>query len=179
MLKKVIFVFIIFSFLMMSFFVYHLQPSREDLSLTRCPFCDEAVLNRQKFYEDDLIIALYTHRPIYPGHCLIIPKRHVERYELLSQSEATCMHDVIKRVHHAVMETFGTSSYLLLQKNGIEVGQTVPHVHFHYIPRQTGDHSTLGFFVRMTLANAWKPIDSTEMDEIVQKLKTAIAVQDF
>ena len=38
----------------------------------------------------------------------------------------------------------------ILQKNGIEVGQTEPHVHFHYIPRGEGNTSTLEFRVRMT-----------------------------
>ncbi len=39
-----------------------------------CVFCDVSILNNQKFYEDDLVIALYTHKPILPGHSLIIPK---------------------------------------------------------------------------------------------------------
>ncbi len=54
-----------------------------------CAFCDDEVLNYQKFYEDDLVLALYTHKPIMPGHCLIIPQRHVKRFEDLSDEEMT------------------------------------------------------------------------------------------
>lgn len=139
-----------------------------------CPFCDPKVLDHQKFYEDELVIVLYTHKPILPGHSLIIPKRHVERFENLSEAEITQIGRVIKKVNKAAETVFGTSSYLLLQKNGKEVGQTVPHVHFHYIPRQSGDNSTIGFLIKMYLANFGSPIDPTEMQQIVEKMKMAM-----
>jgi len=136
-----------------------------------CAFCDSAVINRQKFYEDELVIALYTHKPVLPGHCLVIPKRHVERFEMLTDTEILQMGKVLKKVNAAATKVFDTSSYLLLQKNGVEVGQTVPHVHFHYIPRKSGDHSTIGFLLKMFIANAKSPISSEEMRDIVEKMK--------
>lgn len=139
-----------------------------------CAFCDSVVLDNQKFYEDDLVLALYTHKPIFPGHCLIIPRRHVERFEMLTDDEITQIGRVIKKVNQAVEKVFNTSSYLLLQKNGVEVGQTVPHVHFHYVPRKAGDDSTIEFIVKMFIANIKSPISQDEMDEIVEKLKQAI-----
>lgn len=139
-----------------------------------CAFCDSAVLNNQKFYEDDLVLALYTHKPIFPGHCLIIPKRHVERFEMLTDAEITQIGRVIKKVNQAVEKVFKTSSYLLLQKNGVEVGQTVPHVHFHYVPRKAGDDSTIEFIVKMYVASIKSPISQVEMDETVEKLRQAI-----
>lgn len=92
-----------------------IKPSSHSLS-DCCPFCDPAVLNYQKFYEDDLVFALYTHKPVLPGHCLIIPKRHVERFEMLTDAEITQIGRAIKKVNQVVMEVFETSSYLLLQK---------------------------------------------------------------
>lgn len=139
-----------------------------------CAFCDPNVLGRQKFYEDDLVLALYTHKPILAGHCLVLPKRHVERFELLTDEEITQIGKVIKKVDQAVTKVFGTSSYLLLQKNGIEVGQSVPHVHVHYIPRKEGDSSTFGFLMKMYIANAKGPISADEIQETVDKLKQAI-----
>jgi histidine triad (HIT) family protein len=136
-----------------------------------CAFCNAAVLESQKFYEDDLVLALYTHKPIFPGHCLVIPRRHVERFESLTDEEITQMGRVIKKIDRAVTKVFGTSSYLLLQKNGLEVGQSVPHVHVHYIPRRTGDDSSLGFFIKMFIANAKGPISTEEMQQATEKLK--------
>lgn len=64
---------------------------------TYCPFCDRAVIERQAFYEDDLVLALYDHKPIFPGHSLIIPKRHVERFEQLTEEEITQIGRAIKK----------------------------------------------------------------------------------
>ena len=139
-----------------------------------CPFCDQSVLDYQKFYEDDLVVALCTHRPVFAGHCLIIPKRHIERFEFLTDEEMVQIANVIKKVNRAVETVFGTSSYLILQKNGKEVGQQVPHIHFHYIPRKSGDDSTIKFYYRMYLSTLGSPMDPSEMYDIVEKLKSVI-----
>lgn len=93
---------------------------------------------------------------------------------MLTDAEITQIGRVIKKVNQAVMQVFGTSSYLLLQKNGLEVGQSVPHVHFHYIPRKTGDDSAIQFIIKMYIANAKQPISQNEMRENVEKLRKAI-----
>lgn len=146
-----------------------LPPSPES-----CAFCDPAILNAQKFYEDELVLALYTHKPVLPGHCLVIPKQHAERFEELSEAEIARIGIVLQKVDRAVKQVFGTSAYLLLQKNGREVGQTVPHVHFHYIPRQEGDTSTLSFLIQMYIANIKGPISSEEMEAATAKLRLAL-----
>lgn len=139
-----------------------------------CAFCDPVILERQKFYEDDLVIALYTHKPIFPGHCLIIPKKHVERFEALSAEEFAQIAAVIQKVDKVVSPIFGTSAYLLLQKNGKEVGQSVPHVHFHYIPRKKGDDSSLKFMAKMIIADFKSPMSFEEMEKILCKLRETI-----
>ena len=139
-----------------------------------CAFCDPKVLNKQKFYEDDLVIALYTHKPVFSGHCLIIPKRHVLRFEMLSDEEFSRICQVIDKVNEAVRKVFHTFPYLLLQKNGREVGQSVPHVHFHYIPRKEGDDSSLKFLFKLYSANLKNPISDDEMQKNVYDLQEAI-----
>jgi len=142
-----------------------------------CPFCDPSILHRQSFYADDLVIALYAHRPIMPGHCLVIPRRHVERFELVTDVEADQMCRVIKKVNSAVKKVFSTSPYLLLQKNGREAGQSVPHVHFHYIPRKAGDGSILKFLFKAFWVDVRKPLAQAEIEKVVQELKLAIEEQ--
>ncbi len=166
----------LFAILFLLFLLALIFPKNKSIAASEeyCAFCNPDVLNRQKFYEDDLVLALYTHKPIFPGHCLIIPKRHIKTFDELSDDEAQQMASVIKKVHQAVQSTFHTSSYLLLQKNGREAGQMVPHVHFHYISRKTGATSTLSFFFHMYLANWKKPIKEQEMATIVAILKAAM-----
>lgn len=140
-----------------------------------CPFCDQGVLNRQKFYEDDLVMALYTHKPIVPGHMLVIPKRHVERFEGLLDPEIVQISKVIKKIDQTAIEVFKTSSYLLMQKNGTEVGQSVPHLHFHYIPKKIGDKGIISFMFKMLTASVKKPISQNEMSVIIQTLSNAMS----
>ncbi len=174
MRKKVSFFSILMICLVGVVYVFSTEKSIQASSHEYCAFCDPVVLKNQKFYEDDLVLALYTYKPIMPGHCLIIPKRHVERFEMLSDVEATRICQVIKKVDQAAVKAFEISPYLLLQKNGHEVGQTVPHVHFHYIPRKAGDDSILKFIFKMFIVNAQSPIQPIEMQQAVEKMKTAM-----
>lgn len=144
------------------------------LSERPCAFCEEQVLLTHKFYEDDLVMALCTHRPVFPGHCLVIPKRHVERFDNLTADEISQIGKVIKIVNLASIRAFETSSYLLLQKNGLESGQSVPHVHFHYIPRQKDDSSSLKFIFKMFMANTGNPISAEEMKSATEKMRVAM-----
>ena len=174
MRKKLILSLCGFILLTITIYLFSFSRSSDTLSNKDCPFCNPLIVNKQNFYEDDLVLALYTHKPIMPGHCLIIPKRHVERFEMLSDEESVQICRVIRKVNLAAMKVFDTFSYLLLQKNGHEAGQTVPHVHFHYVPRKTGDDSALKFVFKMFLVNMQGPIKPVEMHEAVEKLKQAI-----
>jgi histidine triad (HIT) family protein len=163
--------FLLFSFLIL---IGCGTASASDSTHSYCAFCDPTVLEAQQFYADDFALVLYTHKPILPGHCLIIPRRHVERFEMLTQEEISRMMYLIKKVDQAVMKVFGTFSYLILQKNGEEVGQTVPHVHFHYIPRKMGDTSTFTFLFKMYTANIAGPISQETMQETTSRLREAM-----
>ena len=174
MIKKLFFTCLLFAGLLGG--LYFFIRSNSPVVQGYCAFCDPAILKAQTFYEDDLVLALYTHKPIVPGHFLIIPKRHVERFEMLSDAEITQIGRVIKKVNAAAVKIFDASAYLLLQKNGAEVGQTVPHVHFHYIPRKAGENSVLIFMFKMYLSSIRSPISAEEMQHVVEQMKEAIEV---
>jgi len=173
MRKKLFYLLLVVLGVFVGIFCFY-SGSHSDSPKDYCAFCNSNVLIAQKFYEDDLVVALYTHKPVLPGHCLIIPKRHIDRFEKLSDEEFIHIGRVIKKVNMAAMKVFDTSSYLILQKNGIEAGQTVPHVHFHYIPRIAKDSSFLKFFWNMYIASIQKPIKAEKMQEIVDKMKEAM-----
>jgi diadenosine tetraphosphate (Ap4A) HIT family hydrolase len=139
-----------------------------------CPFCDRKIIEFQKFYEDDVVMGLYSHKPITEGHCLIIPKRHIERFDDLTEQESLSINDLIKKTNKAAMQVLNINDYLILQKNGESVGQTVPHVHFHYIPRKAEDKGTLRFLFKFVTSSLKKPISEKEMSEVTQSLQSVI-----
>lgn len=126
-----------------------------------CSFCDPEIIERQAFYEGNLIYALCDYRPIMPGHSLVIPKRHVERFEDLTTEEMTEMLQFIPKMHKAVSQVEGTDDYALLQKNGKSIGQSVPHVHIHYIPKKSSDSGELTTLFRFF----WVPRFSSALSE--------------
>lgn len=167
-LKKISLIFLLF-FILILFFALDKAPNLP--SEAECAFCSQSVLETQKFYEDDLVIALLNYKPAIKGHSLIIPKRHVQSFDELTDEEALQITQVIKKVHLASQKVFGAHSYLLYQKNGKEVGQTVPHVHFHYLPRQKNDDSLIALFLRIATVRFQKKISSQEMESLSNNLK--------
>ena len=139
---------------------------------TACPFCDPQVLAAQAFYEDDLVLALLDRNPAFPGHCLIIPRRHVERFDELTEQEAQHVFSAIRITHRAVSAVFGTRAYLLLEKNGREVAQDIPHVHMHYIPRRAGETSLLPLIWNVTTHDLWGRLTPQQMAEQTTQLKS-------
>lgn len=173
MKKKILFllisVLVCFSF----YSLIELYVSPRSMKDSKCCFCDQKIIDYQKFYEDDLVLGLYTHKPVTQGHCLIIPKRHVENFEDLSEKEDIAINSLIRRTHNALKTVFNAKSYIILQKNGSEVGQSVPHVHFHYIPRKKDAKNILGFLARFLVNPFLSPISSEEMKEMKEKIRFA------
>ena len=135
-----------------------------------CPFCSEEILTKQKVYETETALVLYTHKPIVESHLLILPKRHVQRFEDLSAEENKEMFLLVQQVNEAAKKAFGTAAYFILQKNGEEVGQTVPHVHFHYVGRKKGDKSTLAMIWKMAYNMLRPPIKEALLRERAERV---------
>ncbi len=133
-----------------------------------CAFCKKEVLASQVFYRGEQALGLLTHKPAVPGHVLIVPRRHVERFEQLSAEEMAEIQEVIQKVHGAVSRLYGATGYLLLQKNGREAGQSVPHVHFHYLP-------AVRFLAARFFISPWlKPLSEDAMRAVQKDLSESI-----
>ncbi|MBI3508426.1 MAG: HIT domain-containing protein [Chlamydiia bacterium] len=129
-----------------------------------CPFCrPSAVLDRSVFYEGPHSLGLITYKPAAEGHVLVIPKRHVMRFEELEDVELIDMKQTIQRIDQASQKLYDSTSYLLFQKNGKAAGQSVPHVHFHYIPRKEGE-SLLALVIRISTVALFKPMSWDEVE---------------
>jgi histidine triad (HIT) family protein len=88
-----------------------------------------------KVYEDDFVIAILDTGPLSEGHTLVIPKEPAETIDELSDEHAAALGRVLPRITRAVKKVTGATAINILQNNGPQAGQAVPHVHFHLIPR--------------------------------------------
>ena len=106
-----------------------------------CIFCKIASgqIPSAKIYEDEVIVAFLDIGPISDGHTLVMPRQHVEKVhscppELLGQIWTR-----LGKIAGAVASAVGADGYNVLCNNGRAAGQVVDHLHFHIVPRKTGD----------------------------------------
>ncbi|MBC7222086.1 HIT family protein [Candidatus Bipolaricaulota bacterium] len=106
-----------------------------------CPFCRiaQGQLFAHLLYEDDRVLAFLDAEPMVPGHTLVVPKAHVERFTELPEEEASRIFAVAVRVGRALQEALGAPGFTVGLNDGRVAGQGVPHVHLHLIPRFPGD----------------------------------------
>lgn len=106
-----------------------------------CIFCAIAAgeIPSFKVYEDDLVLAYLDINPFAKGHTLVIPKKHSEG--LLDTDDATLAAIIarVRKIAAHIKAKLGCDGFNILQNNGEAAGQTVHHVHFHIVPRWTGD----------------------------------------
>jgi diadenosine tetraphosphate (Ap4A) HIT family hydrolase len=106
--------------------------------MQECPFCS---LNNQCeiIIIEQIAYAIYDKFPVNPGHALIIPKSHVKDYFELSFEEQMACWDLINKVKKILDQKYQPDGYTIGINNLFAAGQTIPHVHFHLIPRFIGD----------------------------------------
>lgn len=107
--------------------------------LPPCPFCSRKEL--AVIFESAKFLAIYNKFPVVPGHCLLVPKRHVEAYLCLDPSELADLTGASRRLIEAAISAHNTSSFDYALQEGVAAGGTIPHLHFHVIPRRSADLS--------------------------------------
>ncbi len=94
-------------------------------------------------FEDSVSMAFLDHRPLFPGHCLLVPREH---YETLGDLPAQLVGPFFSNVQllaRAVEVALDTEGTFVAMNN--RVSQSVPHLHVHVVPRRRKD-GLKGFF---------------------------------
>jgi diadenosine tetraphosphate (Ap4A) HIT family hydrolase len=156
-------------------FDWRMRPSPEALSVEAYdPFIQPSVIQKQQYIETELARGMISLSPTAPGHCLIVPKRAVLRFEDLTSEEVVEMSYIIRRTQEAIEAKMGPCDYVLLQKNGACVGQASNHLIWHYVPRSCAQRSVLLFTLRFAHPFHSK-LSDTVMREWVDSMKEIIA----
>jgi histidine triad (HIT) family protein len=87
--------------------------------------------------DDDKIMAFLDHRPLMPGHVLVIPKTHYESLEDVPEHEVGPLFLAVQRMAVAVEKAMHADGSFIAVN--IRISQSVPHVHVHVVPRRKGD----------------------------------------
>jgi histidine triad (HIT) family protein len=133
-----------------------------------CVFCDviDGTVDAHVVWRDEVAVAFLDHRPVFPGHTLIVPTRHVVTLPDLDPAEVGPLFERVRMIAAAVpgaLDAHGT----FVANNNI-VSQSVAHLHVHVVPRRRKD-GLRGFF--------WPrhKYDEGEADAVAARLRAALA----
>ena len=133
-----------------------------------CAFCDivSGKVPAEIVWRDKDSIAFLDHRPLFPGHVLLIPTSHIVTLADLPSGQVGPLFQVAQKLERAVESAMDAEGSFIAVNNN--VSQSVLHLHVHIGPRRKGD-GLKGFF--------WprRGYDSDEhLRETAEKIRAAI-----
>ncbi len=136
-----------------------------------CVFCDivAGTIPAYRVFDDSSVLGFLDHRPLLPGHVLVIPKTHYQTLGDLPAPEVGPFFLVVQRLALAVEQAMHAEGSFVAAN--IRISQSVPHLHVHVVPRRTGD----GLFAR-TFQWMRRPYPSeTAIVETQRAIESALA----
>lgn len=101
-----------------------------------CIFCKivDKSLSAEILYEDADVLAFNDTKPLAPVHVLIIPKKHIESVNDLTEEHITLAGKMIVIAQDIAQKLdIEESGYKLLIRTGKHGGQEILHLHMHLI----------------------------------------------
>jgi histidine triad (HIT) family protein len=138
-----------------------------------CIFC--AIIRTEEraytVFEDDISLAFLDRRPLFPGHCLLVPKVHYETLTDLPVSLVGPLFQNAQLLERAIEEGLQADGTFVAINN--RVSQSVPHMHIHLVPRHKKDGLKGFFWPRQRYK------DEAVLLQIQETLQAWIAGSDF
>ncbi|MEK6277311.1 MAG: HIT family protein [Actinomycetota bacterium] len=134
-----------------------------------CPFCRIATGEHEAavVLDEPHAVAFLDHRPLFPGHCLLIPRQHHETLADLPRDELPGYFETVQLLSRAVVEAMGAQGSFVALNN--VVSQSIPHLHTHVVPRRRKD-GLRGFFWPRT-----KYEDAAHVERTREAIRNAFA----
>jgi histidine triad (HIT) family protein len=113
------------------------------------------------------VVAFLDHRPLFPGHTLVVPRVHVETLRDLDGPTREVLFAEVQRVAAAVQDAVAAQGSFVAMNN--VVSQSVPHLHVHVVPRNRKDGLRGFFWPRSRYA------DDAEMEAAAASIRLALS----
>ncbi|HZW60996.1 MAG TPA: histidine triad nucleotide-binding protein [Candidatus Babeliales bacterium] len=83
--------------------------------------------------ENDDIIGIQDIAPKAPVHYLIIPKKHIHDVTSLQEEDILIPGKMLMMAKEISKKLSGSQAFRLIINNGPDAGQSVFHLHFHFL----------------------------------------------
>jgi histidine triad (HIT) family protein len=133
-----------------------------------CLFCDIVAgdVDADIALENEHVVGFLDHRPVFKGHVLLVPRRHVVTLPDLPAELRDPFLEAGQRLAAAMLDGLGAQGSFVAINN--TVSQSVAHLHLHVVPRTKGD-GLRGFFWPRT-----KYAGPEERAEYAARLRSAL-----
>lgn len=110
-----------------------------------CAFCRIVAgeADAEVVWRSEDAIGFLDHRPLFPGHVLLIPAQHIATLADLPTQQVGPLFQIAQSLERAVEAALNADGTFIAINN--KVSQSVPHLHIHIVPRRKGD-GLKGFF---------------------------------
>ncbi len=100
-----------------------------------CIFCKiiEKKIPSDIVLETDDVIVVKDIAPKAPVHNLIIPKKHISDVASLSEDDLYIPGQLFKTAQELSKQLSGSQAFRLIVNNGPDAGQSVFHMHMHFL----------------------------------------------
>ncbi len=135
-----------------------------------CIFCDivRGTARAAIVLEDETAVAFLDHRPLLPGHCLVVPRVHVETLADLPGELLAPLFRGVQLVERAVETGLEADGSFVAINN--RISQSVPHLHVHVVPRWKQD----GLFSPKLVWKRMPYKDDASRRMVQEKLRQAV-----
>jgi diadenosine tetraphosphate (Ap4A) HIT family hydrolase len=102
--------------------------------MTKLAGCELCALDAPKVFENDRFAVILVDDADYPGFARVIWKDHVREMSDLADDDRLLVNDAVWKLEQAVRDVMAP-----LKVNVASLGNVVPHLHWHVIPRYGDD----------------------------------------
>jgi histidine triad (HIT) family protein len=112
---------------------------------TACVFCQivRGELPAHVVLDESDVVAFLDRRPIFHGHCLVVPREHASTLPDLPERLILPLFSAARRIAAALEVALSADGTFVAMNN--KISQSVPHLHVHVVPRRKKD-GLRGFF---------------------------------
>ena len=119
------------------------RGKRPDVDCIMCAIRDDnPEVISLKIYTEELLFICLNLYPYNPGHLMVIPTRHVEKFEDLKEIERNRLFEVVILCQNMLQDLFHPTGFNVGYNQGENSGASVKHIHVHVVPRYQAE---LGF----------------------------------
>ena len=137
-----------------------------------CKFCRiiSGELLASIVLEDECCVAFLDSRPLFQGHCLLVPRAHYETLTDLPDLLIRPLFSDAKLLCRAIEESMSGEGTFVAINN--KISQSVPHLHVHVVPRRRKDGLRGFFWPRSRYA------DEGQMREVAERIRAAVRMMN-